>query len=987
MSAAEPNSYLRRGTRISARAALAVALVTLFGGAIAFWIGRNIPETRLVSARLVVRYLPPMASASAEDYRRRLEGEEDDIGRREEQAEGRRAPLTVSEARERMAYYINSEVASLRSPAMLQPVVAKLLAANPDFAARTLADASGGLLGLQSWLRERLEGWGLVEPADLETRVREIWSNRLAVEPVTEALAFQILCRCGDPQLGTLFLQGVLDSYERLNADHYSRKSEHAVAAGRIDGIRVRIDRLSAQMASLRARTGVTDLETDRRALVDERRELQVRQREIAVELAEAEAIAAALSPQGAAAASSGAISDAVRAHAARVAAAIAREEQRGWESADAAELIRQGRDWHRRLAAAVPAPAGRAAAAASADRGADARARAGVLGVEREVVERALGSVGRRLAELASIRVEYERLDEAEGQARAELADAERLLEQTRSGAALAEHRVSGVELVSPPLVEAEPETILGLSRPSAIGWFGAALSALIAISFFLLRQGLREQLGTPVGGALAPAGAAPRSLVPPGGVGLRNWGLWCAAITMVVPSLFSRESVIAPPVVRDHFAKAMEGLALLGVLLWMWRARWLPRVTLPIALSIVFVGWGMVSGLWVVHEPGYYDQLRKLLYAFGATLALYPVLRTRADLELALLLWKATSFVFAVCILIEIGWPGWRLAGRLEGGLIEVAIGYAKESYRAGGPLGHPNWVGFFLGATLLLQPYFWVRYRSKIARGLLAVCTVLEIYGLIAANVRLGIAGAALGIAWMIARGAFRFRVLPLVLIGFAGFALWPFLPDVVKRRSSVDYMLQDRSVRKRASQQFESLRLGLEHGALGVGYGGYGYTYFCEAQGYAAEALLEGAILGEGEGEFPIENIGGHNAYLEILIEGGLIGLGLFAAMLFALFLGVFTGAHRNKGDPAAAMLGIALEAAVLALAVMLVVLHAQEQRALWTFVALGSAYAGLTRHGLMQEPVRDAATASAIRRWLPLPVGALAVVVALMWFRR
>jgi hypothetical protein len=77
--------------------------------------------------------------------------------------------------------------------------------------------------------------------------------------------------------------------------------------------------------------------------------------------------------------------------------------------------------------------------------------------------------------------------------------------------------------------------------------------------------------------------------------------------------------------------------------------------------------------------------------------------------------------------------------------------------------------------------------------------------------------------------------------------------------------------------------------------------------------------------------------------------------------------------------------MSLEAMLMSLAVMLVVMHAQERRELWTLFAVGSSYVALTRNGQMGAELggRLHVPGGAVRSALFMGLAAASVVGAVM----
>lgn len=880
-----PISYLCRNSEMSVRAVLMLVLCALVGGVGGWLYGRGQPVQWRVTAQLSANWIPINSTV-----RMVVDDEQWTINKLD-------APESAFN-REKMEFFINSELAALRSTGLVQ---------------ETLDSLAGEVPGL-----------------DLDT---EAWESRLRVQRTTKAQNIQVSCVVAKPPHGVAFIQRLLEKYLEAHAKLYRQQNANYTDE-ELAAVEQRLAEARTAITQLGVDSGIIEEDTVRADLLGQRADLQSRQRRLAADIAEATAVAAKLRDSLSTLPERSVEREAADpAVAAELEALLADLESAGAGVGEAARSLRT----------ALTRPLAVVQSGRDPVRGA----------VERALVEAEL-RVAALEAQLGGIDVELREIDtrlvqvEEVAQRRAGLmrdlalarADAIETAEAVRLAKVASLAKSNAVVISSKPIASRVQRSA---RVPDIVLWAGggALLALLIGIAFVVLRTAIRDEMSGGLATATAPR-AEPRW----------NWGLLMAIAIFSVPTLFSRESIFAPPFVRDHFAKGVEAMALVGLAVWAVRQRWIPRLNLPLALAALFLVWMAMSGLWAPHFAGYKGQLTRLLHSAIAGFALYLAIRTRRDLEWAMVAWKAVSALFALFILVELTFPGWRLAGRLVGGLLEIGQTDANPDYRASGPVGHPNWVGFFLALTILLQPYFWVRYRSVGVRLLLLAISVLEVYGLFKANVRAGTLTVLVGMVWLVFRGAFRYRLVPILLMLIGCVGLWHLAPPAWKHRASLERGEGDRSTRKRVSQLFASLDLTNQHGALGVGYGGFGNLFYQEADGYAVEMIFAEGRIGTQAGEYPVENIGGHNAYLEVVLEGGIVGILLFVGVGLALYLGAFSSVYRNKGDPAARQLGMVFEAVVISMAILLIVLHGQERRALWTVVGLCSAYASLSRAGLM-----------------------------------
>ncbi|MEM7202879.1 MAG: O-antigen ligase family protein [Planctomycetota bacterium] len=491
---------------------------------------------------------------------------------------------------------------------------------------------------------------------------------------------------------------------------------------------------------------------------------------------------------------------------------------------------------------------------------------------------------------------------------------------------------------------------------------------------------------LGTPTPAAAVPP-AVPEERGP-------AFTVLLAILCLAAPGIFDSFTIFAlPGALGMHLAKTIEGSCLGLLLFWMLRHRWFPSVNLPMVLALIYLTHAFVSVMWVEDTADFYYPAKRMFRGAVAGFVCYAAIHTRRDLEHLLVALKGLSFISAIMIMIEIHIPGWQLAkvlgrGRELAPMIQPMIQYdfvsSSSFLRARGPQGHPNYLGFYYGITLMLTPYLWERYRSNKARFWIAATLMLELYALILGYVRLGVLGLMVGGAWYVFGGGVKHRMLAVGGILVAAICAYPFLPaGFVTRVTEVDeWMESDRSVERRLSQQFESIDLALQYGGFGIGFGQYGIYFYREADGPSVEPYhMMSSFVGE---KFKTSAIGAHNSFLEVLVEQGILGTLAFGGVFLTLFMGLLSSRTRNRGDPALQRLAICFESMVLSACVMMGLLHVQEQRILWVMVGLGSAYLSLTRHGLML-PAKLSAGPSEVESRVnePLRLGLLALFFGLI----
>ncbi len=455
----------------------------------------------------------------------------------------------------------------------------------------------------------------------------------------------------------------------------------------------------------------------------------------------------------------------------------------------------------------------------------------------------------------------------------------------------------------------------------------------------------------------AARPTGRSPTVAVPTAAV----------AAMLVATILFDPFSLASlPGTLGRQFSKIVE-VAVMGLLAWLAIAdRWLPRPNLPILLAGLFVVTALLSGFWAVEEAPYRSGISTLLRSSSSAFVIYLAMQSRRDVEQFLVVLKVVSVGVAALVLIEIYRPGFSVAELLGqprnkvSGIFQVEEGLDQGFVRARGPMGHPNYMGYFFGVTLMLTPYLWLRYPTRRARMWLVGSTLCELFALVLGYVRLGVVGVLVGGAWFFARGAIRHRVLTLMAMVVVGVVVFPFLPEGFQHRvANPEEWQTDRSIASRYSQQLSNLDLAVAYGGVGVGYGGYGPLFFEEGTGLMVELFRQQQVwFGE---DLKIENLGSHNSYLEIVIELGIVGIVFWVGISLALLHGLLEAGARHRGDPAMVQLVIGFEAMIASMVVMNGVLHTQETRIQWVVFGLASAFISLSRHGLIGSSAGDVAT--------------------------
>jgi O-antigen ligase len=240
-----------------------------------------------------------------------------------------------------------------------------------------------------------------------------------------------------------------------------------------------------------------------------------------------------------------------------------------------------------------------------------------------------------------------------------------------------------------------------------------------------------------------------------------------------------------------------------------------------------------------------------------------------------------------------------------------------------RARGPLDNPNDFGFVLASTI---PLAVVRFRAG-GRGRMVVvglAAAVTFAGVLGTYSRSALAGLAVAAVFAVVTRRLPLRVAALVVAGLAvaGFLAYRANPDVVDQALARKEAVADQNVQTRLGYWQVALDEWGSSPALGVGPGNY-ETRFAEfGSRYLGDEVQPAT----------------HNAYLNVLAELGLPGLGLFL-----VFLGLSwrTLRRRPADDGSTAVLRAALAASFVVALVGSMFLNEQFYAPLWFASALGA----------------------------------------------
>jgi colanic acid/amylovoran biosynthesis glycosyltransferase len=415
--------------------------------------------------------------------------------------------------------------------------------------------------------------------------------------------------------------------------------------------------------------------------------------------------------------------------------------------------------------------------------------------------------------------------------------------------------------------------------------------------------------------------------------------------AIVVVVAMIYLNLSDV---LIRFYGVPSSLQVLLLPVLLMVWIARrpwdlW-RTVEQPLTWAIAaFLATVLLSSTYALKpelaDARFLDSLRTLgLFAL-------VVLLVNSGQRLRMAVWAA---LLCGAFLASLGL--WQIVG---GDFESPLPGFARVQYahihgdvfeaRISGPVGDPN---FFAQVLLLLVPLglslVWGEQRLSLK--LLALTSVGAVVaaciltysrgGALALGIVVVLSLLTLGLTWQrVASG-----LLPL----FVGALL--FVPsDFVGRLATIEQLFQsaddtefhDSSVNERRLVAAAAWEMFKDHPVLGVGAGNYSahYTEYSGRVGSAAMDYREPGVI-----RHP------HNLYLELAAERGLLGLGMFFALIGVAFhsLSRSRQGYLGSGEVSLAHMARSLQIALIGYVVTSVFLHWAFERYLWLLLALAAA---------------------------------------------
>ena len=372
----------------------------------------------------------------------------------------------------------------------------------------------------------------------------------------------------------------------------------------------------------------------------------------------------------------------------------------------------------------------------------------------------------------------------------------------------------------------------------------------------------------------------------------------------------------------VASHAGGAVIALAWLGTL----RARerpWAPGLRAQQWTLAAFVIWLGLSIAWS-ERP---DFAATELFAWAAAAILFVVLIT-SELEPRQVRMLIAAYIAGVTVSVLIG-----LIGGIhpQTGLSAIT----EQEGRLQGGAGDPNYLAAGIVPAIAMAAGLASSLRSTRPRILLAAAVVLMVIGLAATESRGGMLAGV--VATLVALGvARRGRAYVVVFIALAigvGSAWFVATPDAWNRVTNTADAGNGRGSLWRVGGRVLD-----DHPLVGVGLN----NFEVYAPRYVRQAGQLDYVAFIAERPHVV-----HNLYLQMLIETGFLGLGLFLAVAVASLRACLRAARRfeRDGDPGSAALARSVFAAVIAGLTASFFLSNGTEFQLWALLAFGPALMG------------------------------------------
>jgi hypothetical protein len=410
-------------------------------------------------------------------------------------------------------------------------------------------------------------------------------------------------------------------------------------------------------------------------------------------------------------------------------------------------------------------------------------------------------------------------------------------------------------------------------------------------------------------------------------------------AAIVASRPVLLLHVAIVAVFFEHSTFSgmavtRLLVPLAVLVVAAEILRGTARIRFSAPLAWTIAYVGWTLVSGMWTASAEGTKFFHQSLAIALVFLIAFASLINSERHLRGLLYTLAAVASLTGALSVFAFAWQ------------LEIPYLELLQDGRSQGGVGDPD---FFAGMQLVVVPIVLVlasearthRGRVWLYAGLFAI--LASIFTSLSRGGFIGI--AVLGLLLIASRSDRMFRsrhekaiALFIVALGLLALFSRPYFREQVLTRAESIYApkTQDEATGAGRTNIWKAaVRTTREHPFLGVGFGSFGNVsqdLILNTPGVNPEVLQR-----RDEGD----NFVAHNTYLGTAAELGLTGLLLYLGLLASTALTLRRTASRAAAL-GASFIGRIAHALVLGLAawaVVTVFLSGETARMLWIIIGL------------------------------------------------
>jgi O-antigen ligase len=343
-------------------------------------------------------------------------------------------------------------------------------------------------------------------------------------------------------------------------------------------------------------------------------------------------------------------------------------------------------------------------------------------------------------------------------------------------------------------------------------------------------------------------------------------------------------------------------------------------------VTLVVAFVSWSILSLIWAESRTKGFEQLQTAILV----MLLIPIVYTGVTSERDV---KAIAGAFVAGATVAAGY-GVVTSPTISGGAAEAS----EELNRVAGTVGDPNVLAsILLAGTFLAVALALTQKRNPAMRLTLFFCAFLCLLGVVLTFSRGGLIalGAAMLVTpFLVRRRAAAITLMVLVVIGIVAFVV-TFAPADAKDRLTKN---------DGGSGRTDIWRIGWRmveaNPVVGIGVGNFQNTsvHYQIAPG-AARVRTDLA-------DHPSV---AHNSFLELLAEGGVIGLGLFLGIIVAALATAVKATRRFLRERRSdlAVLSGAVVIAIIAILASDFFISEQFAKQLWLLIALCPALAAIS----------------------------------------